>query len=162
MSAVRVLVRHDAKEFFAEHCEEIFKAWLSVLSTATLPENITHADSRVADVIVSLNNIITTSETPYYPRLAYIQLIRVLATLKERIKSDRDSGLIIGKSGHRDATLAIDTCLAKGMVDRKVIHELRRVGNRWAILSKVSPLLVLTFTDTAERIMYVPSLSHLY
>ena len=135
---------------------------MSLLSTATLPENITHANDRVGDVTVTLNNITINSETQYHSRLAYIQPIQVLDVLEEKIRSDRHSGRTNGKSGHRDATLAIDTCLAKGMVDRKAIHGLRRLGDRWAILSKVSPLLVPTFTDTAERIMCAYSLPHLY
>lgn len=86
--------------------------------------------------------------------------MRVLGTLKEKIKSDRHSGLITRESSHRDATVAIDICLGtKGMVDRKVIHELTRLSNRWAILSRVLPLLILTFTSIVERIVYVQSLS---
>jgi hypothetical protein len=82
----------------------------------------------------------------------------MLAALEKIIKDNRRQRLILGKAGKRNATIAIDIyCSATG-ISREVLHERKRVANRWAALSGVSPLLLFAFTDVAERIMYVCSL----
>jgi len=71
----------------------------------------------------------------------------------------RRHGLIAGKRSQRDATVAIDLYLsATGRTNREEVRELTRLSNRWATLSGRYPLLLTTFTDVAERIMYVSSL----
>jgi len=78
--------------------------------------------------------------------------------LKQKVKDDRRDRLVVGKRSQRNATLAINIYLnATGRTNREDVRELTRLSNRWAALSGRYPLLLTTFTDVAERIVYVPS-----
>jgi hypothetical protein len=159
-SLIQALIRNDAKQYFAEHCEEIHKALVLFLEKTTLPDTTSCSDSRVVNTIKTLDDLIKCPGDQYISRLAYVQLTSILAALKERAKKDLRHGLVVGKLGKRGKrsqgsdTLAIDLHLsATGRVDRDDIHGLTRLANRWAALAGRYPLLLVIFTGAAEKIM---------
>jgi hypothetical protein len=159
----QALIRNDARQYFAEQCEIIHKGWAFLLDKTTLPDNTTCTDSRMADTIRALDNIIKNPENNIDLRIAYVQLARMVTGLKEKIRDGRRHRLIVGKRSQQDATIAINLYLsATGRTDREEVRELTRLSNRWATLSGKYPLLLTTFTDVAERIMYVSFLPICY
>jgi len=155
----QALIRNDAKHHFVENCEIIHKGWAMLLDKTTLPDNTTCTDSRVADAIRTLDDFIKCPASNVDLRIAYVQLARMMTSLKEKVRMDRQQGLVVGKRSQRDATIAINLYLsATGRTDREEVRELTRLSNRWAALPGRYPLLLTTFTDVAERIMYVSSL----
>lgn len=129
----QTLIRNDARQHFAEHCEIIHKGWVMLLDKTTLPDNTTCTDSRVADAIRALGNIIKCPENNIHLRIAYVQLARMMTCLREKIRDGRRHGLLVSKRSQRDATVAINLYLgATGRTDREEVRELIRMSNRWA------------------------------
>lgn len=152
----QALIKPDAKQVFAERCEEIYETWMSLLRKTSLPDNATCDDDSVIAAIRTLDNIITNPEDEVISRLAHIQLARMLAVLKKKVKNDRRHGLIDGIRGQGDATVAIHIYMCAAGVEREAVHGLTRLCNRWdTILAEKSPLLLFTFTEVADRMMYV-------
>jgi hypothetical protein len=153
---VQALVNANAKQLFTEHCETIHRVWKDLLEKTALPDNTTSTDSAVLERIRELDNRIKCPENRDALRLAYLQLTRMLAALRRKIECDRRHGLIVGERSQRDTTVAIDIYLrATGRAKRGEVHKLTSLGNRWAALAGRYPLLLVTYTDVAERIMYV-------
>ena len=151
---VPVLIRGDAKKHFAEHCEDIQKAWAWLIDLSTLPENVPCTDSRVLDKIRALDNLIRHPENQIMSRLAHVQLTRMLAALRQKISDGRKQGLIIGKRSRRDATEAVDIYLnATGRANRGDVSKLTCQANRWAATAGRYPLLLVVLTDEVEKIM---------
>jgi len=154
-TVANALTRNDATQYFAGSCENIHKGWASLLGQTTLPDNTSCTDSRVADAIRTLDNMIRCPENKIALRITYVQLRRMMNSLKQKVKDDRRQGLIVGKRSQRDATVAITLYLnATGRTNREEARELTRLSNRWSALAGRYPLLLTTFTDVAERIMY--------
>lgn len=134
------------------------KAWAWLLDQSTLPENVPCTDNRVLDKIRALDNLIRHPESQMMSRLAYVQLTQMLAALRRKINDDRKKGLIVGKRSRRDATEAVDIYLhATGRANRGDVCRLTCQANRWAAFAGRYPLLLITLTDKAEKIMYVCS-----
>lgn len=146
------LVRHDAKQFFLDNCDEIYEKWTSLLRSTTLPADATSSDQRVAEAITTLDGVIRNPSSPYTTRLAYIQLARVLSTLKQKVKEDRRRGTIIGKRSHRDASIVIDIFSEVTGSTRDDVHSLFRIANRCAVLGRNS-LLLLVFSEQDEKVL---------
>ncbi|KAK3943775.1 hypothetical protein QBC46DRAFT_338117 [Diplogelasinospora grovesii] len=100
-SLVQSLVRQDAKTFFAENCEQLFREWTSLLQRTTLPAGITCADKRVLDAFEVLNAQI--AEGSIFSRLAYVRLAQTFAALEEIIETDRENGRIAPRKGRGNA-----------------------------------------------------------
>jgi hypothetical protein len=157
-SICRRLIRPNAEQLFAEHCEEIHRTWAELLRKTSLPDNATSTDSRVLSAIRALDNTIKRPESQGVARLAYVQLTRVLADLRKKIQDDRRQGLIPGRRSQRDATVAINIYLdATGRARREDVYKLISCGNRWAAMAGRYPLLLYTLTEVAEGIVYVKS-----
>ena len=153
---VPALIRVDAKKHFAEHCEKILEAWAWLLGQSALPDNVLCTDNRVLDKIRALDNLIRHTEDQIMSRLAYVQLTRMLAALRQKISDNRKHGLIVGKRSRRDATEAVDIYLkATGRANRGDVCKLTCQANRWAAIAGRYPLLLITLTNEAEKIMYV-------
>ncbi len=153
---LQTLVSSNAQSFFAENCEEIHRTWKELLEKTTLPNDTESTDSRVSDAIRAIDNKIKCGENGSVRALAYIQLIRILAALRKKIQEDRRHGLILGKRSQRDATVAIDIYLrATGRASRGEVYKLTCLGNRWTAIAGRYPHLLVTFTNVAERIMYI-------
>ena len=160
---LQALITPNAKQLFAEHCKAIRQVWEELLEKTTLPDNVTSMDSSVLERLRELDNRIKSRENRDASRLAYIQLTRVLAGLRRKIHYDRRNGLLAGKRGQRDATIAIDIYLhATERANRAEVYKLVSLSNRWTAFAGRYPLMLVTYTDIAERIMYVRSLSLAY
>ena len=156
IATLEALIQPNATQLFAENCEGIHRTYKELLEETTLPGNTTCTDSRVLDTIRALDNKIKFPENQAVAGLAYVQLTQMLTGLRKKVQHDRRHGLIIGKRSQRDATIAIDIYLrATGRVNRGEVHGLTSLGNRWTAISGRYPLLLFTFTDVADRIMYV-------
>ncbi|KAH7205285.1 hypothetical protein BKA60DRAFT_579208 [Fusarium oxysporum] len=74
--------------------------------------------------------------------------MRLFSALEDIIKLERESGQVIRGRYYRDSNDASDLyCLRRRLKERK------RAGRSWRDLSKPSPLLVLMYSDAAERIV---------
>ncbi|KAK4151488.1 hypothetical protein C8A00DRAFT_17097 [Chaetomidium leptoderma] len=155
---LQALINPNAQQLFADHCETLHRVWKELLEKTTLPDNTTSTDSQVLERIRELDKRIKCPEDQAVSRLAYIQLTRMLAALRKKIQDDRRHGRLVGERSQRDATVAIDIYLrATGRANRGEVSKFTSLGNRWTALAGRSPLLLVTFTDAAERIMYVRS-----
>jgi hypothetical protein len=155
---LQALIKPNAQQLFADDCETLHRVWKELLEKTTLPDNTTSTDDRVLERIRELDNRIRYSEDRVVSRLAYIQLTRMLAALRKKIQDDRRHGLLVGERSQRDATVAIDIYLrATGKANRGEVSKFTSLGNRWTALAGRYPLLLVTFTNVAERIVYVRS-----
>lgn len=162
LGLARYLIRHDTKSFFADRCEIIIKSWLLLLQKTTLPSNIRCTDERVSAAFHFLDDVITSGDEAYLSaRLAYARLPGVLASLTDIVAIERRNRDILLSIGQRDTSIAIDiyvntqrTARDKRAARRHVSRRVR-AGKRWAALAGTSPLLLVAYSDAAERIMYV-------
>ncbi|KAK4119918.1 hypothetical protein N657DRAFT_551789, partial [Parathielavia appendiculata] len=152
------LLRDDAKDFFANNILSIYEFWLDLIRRTTLPTNLSYTDPSWIAAFQSLDNIIEGDMHPQ-SRLAYFQLTHVMASLKKSVQNDRRYGRIESKVGQRDANIALDIYLkAQGVVSnhkvvRQRLHKRLRISKRWAHFAWPSPLLILTHSKMADRIM---------
>jgi uncharacterized protein YaeQ len=99
---------------------------------------------------------IAESEDIILRRLALAQFSRVLLALKEKVRLERRRGsLALAKRPcERDNTIAINIFIeASGNPERAKFQDACRKAARYAALASPSPLLFVTFTDMAERLM---------
>jgi len=148
---------YGAKQLFIDHLERIYDFWVPLLRKTTLLPNTPYTDARVIAAFRELDLHIGSGDL-HFTRLGYIQLTKMLATLRKRIASDRRDGRVFPKK--RSASVAIDLYVSsQGQPpDRRLRNQvLRRVrtGKRWADYAGESPLLVITHSSKAEGIMYV-------
>jgi hypothetical protein len=159
-SLVQKLIRQDAKTFFSQHCEELFHEWTLLLQQTTLPAHTTSRDRHVLDAFAALNARIENGGP--FSRLAYVRLTQTLASLRKIIETDRKHGRIPPQKGRGNASIAIDIylraagTLLPGERWRERVHTHLRICRRWAMIGGAFPLLLVSYSDQAESIMYVP------
>lgn len=145
----------DVKSQFVDNLEPIYDLWVSLLHKTTLPSDMASNDSRIVHVLQDLHKDSKSTELTT-SRLASVQLIRLMSSLKARIKSDRRSGRVI--SGKRADSIAIDMFVgalgspAGGVVARRQAIGRLRFDKRRASLAGQSPLLIITHTSKANRL----------
>jgi hypothetical protein len=137
----------------------MYAFWVPLLQKTTLSPGTTHRDARVADGFARLDSILASAEsTPLMRRLAYVQWARMLEMLLQIIARDRRNCLVQRTSGRGDASILIDVYLAtKGGGSegwQEHFGRVTRVARRWAALSGLFPLLLITYSEEAENIMY--------
>jgi len=161
------LVRGDAASFFAEYFSEIHEYWVSLLQKTTLPPDTTHTDPIVKNAFRELDKTIATKTgSRLMSRLANVQLTRMLASLKIIIKRDRQTGRNYPDSGKTAETVAADIYVSiqssalSPEAQRALVHQRVRIAKRWAILAGASPLLIITHSPKAERIIANLSIKH--
>ncbi|KAI0165303.1 hypothetical protein GGR52DRAFT_103301 [Hypoxylon sp. FL1284] len=151
------LIRGDAKRYFVDNLEEIFNFWTLLLSKTTLPPDTRSTDPSVAAALCELDQTIASSN-PLAARLGSVQFTRFIASLQQRIKSERQSGRVLrrGKSDSMAITMYISARGAptNAQLKQDTGRQIRR-SKRWADLAGASPLLVITYTDKAASIMQV-------
>ena len=143
----QALIRHDAKEHFVKHCNEIHEKWTSLLRMTTIPADATSFDKRVSHSLAALHEAIGDPSTS---RLAYLQLARVLRVLKEKVKEDRRRGAPFGTQ--KDASKVIDIHSEATKKTKAAVQTTARIAHRCAALGRDS-LLLLTLSDHDERVM---------
>lgn len=152
------LIRSDAVDFFGQHLDDIFDFWMKILETSTLPSGIACNDPQVKYAFNALDGLIMTATDTLAPRLANVQLDRMMGDLKSIITSSRQQGIIRSTVGRGNATIALDLYVSAqdtegGEKMKQRLQRRVRFARRWATLAASSPLLLVIFTREAERLV---------
>ncbi len=156
-------VGNDPINSFAKNYDKTVGDWIALFGKTMLPSGIASSDLCVVAAFRALDSVICRQGTYLLRRLTYIQLIQLFVSLETIIKSDRENGQIYRKPRYRDATVAIDIYInaqerRSNIGDlRHELKERKRCGKRWGYLTRHSPLFVLTYSDTANPIVYTTS-----
>ena len=154
-------IRNNAEELFGRVLEPALASWISLLGQTTLPIAAPITFQDITNAINSLENAIAFKEdTELLARLGHFRLSIFFDLLEERIQQDRRSGLIPSKSGRGNASIALDYYLhalnvGSDPIQRGLLRERKRRGGRWRELAGPSVFLLLVYSDTAERFVYV-------
>lgn len=154
------LIRADSRKLFVDGLETIYDYWVPLLRRTTLPREVTSTDPRVAVVFRDLGQLVASPDV-VIARLASIQLTRLMHSLKEKIKVDRQNGRIFPMK--RTDSVAVDMYLYSlgrhhdQVARRQAVRQLR-MSKRWADLAKESPLLIITHSEKATKLVYVAPL----
>ncbi|KAK2590670.1 hypothetical protein QQS21_011650 [Conoideocrella luteorostrata] len=149
------VIRDDAKRFFEKSLESIYDVWVDLSREATLQPNEILDDRHLDGAFTTLDQHIASLD-PLKARLGAIQLTNLMAVLKTRIKTDRQSGQIVAKK--RSDSVAIDAYVrARGQQSdnnaRYQAVKQVRMSKRWLDLTRGSPLLAVVHTPKAEQIV---------
>jgi len=136
--------------------------WISMLKKTTLPSDITSSDPTITTAFRGIDSVISEQQGTYLlRRLAYIQLMRLFASLQDIIQADRENERIRLEPSERVASVAMNIYLSaqersSNMGNlRNKLKERKRSGRSWTDLARPSPLFVLIYSDSAEPIVYV-------
>src|SRR3569833_3346743 len=143
------MIRVDAKLQFADSLERIYDFRVPILRRTTLPPGILPTDLRVRGAFEELDAHISNPE-PLVSRLGYVQLTRLMNSLKSKIKADRQSRRVFQRK--KSNNIAVDLYLnARGQSSdqqsRQQTHRQHRKGKRVSDLSGGTPLLIITHSD---------------
>ncbi|KAH7186539.1 hypothetical protein DER44DRAFT_802573 [Fusarium oxysporum] len=150
------LISNNMRNLFIENLESIYDVWVGMLQKSTLPSSMASNDPRISLVLQDLAEESENTDVAL-SRLASVQLVRLMNSLQSRIKSDRRSGRVV--FGKRADSIAMDMFVsalgsAQGRtVARRQAFWRRRIHKRRASLARNAPLLIITHTAKAERIM---------
>ena len=150
------LAQHTTIELFALDCASIWDNWVSLLSQTILPLGTSSRDSRYTLAFQAVEKAISTTQG-VSQWLACVQLIRLFDTLRETIRKERAYTIQSRKRGATDDSIAITIYqnALEGKLQRCTVLERRRIGKRWILLSKPSPLLLLLCSPHAGTIVCV-------
>lgn len=154
------LIRPDAGTIFIEHHHQIFHIWTTILLKTSLAPDARCTDVSVRSAFEFLDGVITGDAHALIKRLAYLQLTTLLRVVQDIIAIDRQKRLIRPKYGKPNVSVSIDMYLSiheKEFPRTAILRRVRR-AKRWTDLAGPSPLLLLTFSREAEKIMFVSSL----
>lgn len=155
------LIRPDAGTIFEEHYHQICHVWTTILLNSSLAPDIKCTDVAVRSAFEFLDRVITGDAHALVKRLAYVQLTSLLRLVQEIIAVDRQNRLIRPKYGKPNVSVSIDIYLSiyeEGFPRSAILRRVRR-AKRWTDLAGPSPLLLLTFSEEAEKIMFASPLS---
>lgn len=154
------LVGKEPLNSFAENCQKTIADWISLLSKTTLPSDIESSDPCIITAFKAVDSVICGHQGTYLlRRLAYIQLMRLFASLEAIIKSERETGRIFREPGYGNASIAIDIYMSAQESHlhpydlRSELRERKRTGRRWKDLAGLSPPLVLMYSEASEPIV---------
>ncbi|RSL64175.1 hypothetical protein CEP51_013191 [Fusarium floridanum] len=154
------LVGNEPLNSFAENCQKTIADWISLLSKTTLPSDIESSDLCIITAFKAVDSVICGNQGTYLlRRLAYIQLMRLFASLEAIIKSERDTGRIFREPGYGNASIAIDIYMSAQESHlhpddlRRELRERKRTGRRWRDLASLSPPFVLMYSEASEPIV---------
>jgi hypothetical protein len=121
-------------------------------------------DRRVQAAFEAVDDAIAGDESgPLLSRLAHAWLPQMLASLREIIRRNRRDGAVFSTVGRGDATIALNIYLrtqrsVSDLPPRRMIERRVRLGRRASILAGRSLLLLVTYSDKTETLMYVHAL----
>lgn len=153
---LQCLIRPDAQVFFLRSCEDIYLAWTSLQQSTMFASDIPCTDTLVTSALSYLDAIITDrGNSRILRRLAYIRLSSTLASLYELISNDRQYAPARPRK-RQVHSVAVDIYLRAQAGKSRRSELLRRMnlGKRWSDLAGPSPLLVATYLDDAEQVVY--------
>ncbi|KAK7954407.1 hypothetical protein PG988_015101 [Apiospora saccharicola] len=155
MSLAQTVVTSDTIEFFTMHYEAALIDWMNLLEKTTLPSDIDTSDGRVTTIFQTLDTLISGTQGKYISRLAHVQLLRVFDSLEDLVAAGRSSGSVRAKHGLTNLSIAIDLYqdAQTTRASRCRLHEKRRAIKRYAVLAGPSPIILLLYTDIADKIV---------
>ena len=153
-------IRHDAHKYLGEALEPALPAWMLLVNQTTIP---THLD--ISNAVNAIEGAITSDKNPVFlKRFGYVRLSMFFELLERRIRLDRQLGFIESQSGRTNASVAVDYYLdglnmSSNSLDksclRGAMRERKRKAGRWRELAGPSVVLLLLYSDTAEKFVYV-------
>ncbi|EXL41496.1 hypothetical protein FOCG_16300 [Fusarium oxysporum f. sp. radicis-lycopersici 26381] len=145
---------------FAENCEKTIPDWITLLGKTMLPTFINSSHPCIIAAFKAVDSIICGDEgTHLLRRLAYIELMRLFASLEAIIKYERETGRISREPGYGNASLALDIYMSAQESHphpndvRRELRERKRAGRSWEDLAKLSPLLSMIYLEAAEPVV---------
>jgi hypothetical protein len=145
---------------FYQNYHAVITDWNTLLAETSFPSNIPSSSPYIIRAFKIIDSLISAEQTSYLlRRLAYVQLMRLFSALEDIIKVERESGQVIRGRYYRDSSVALDIYMSAQddasdlYCLRRKLKERKRAGRSWRDLSKPSPLLVLMYSDAAERIV---------
>ncbi|PNP58756.1 hypothetical protein FNYG_15034 [Fusarium nygamai] len=139
---------------------EVITDWDLLKSKTNIQNVSSSSDPRIIRSFKVIDDVLCGGQSStLLRRLAYVRLMDLFSFLEGLISFERMSGRVIRERYYRDASIAIDIYMSaqEDTADpnglRRQLRERRRVGKCWKDLSKPSPLLVLMYSEAAERIM---------
>lgn len=154
------LVCEGAITNFPAALESVATPWSRLLRDTAVPNDARSIDSRFVRAFKALDLAITVPESScaLLPRLAIVRLFHLTKVLQARVARDRKAGRIASRSGHRDASIALDIyASAQSQFSPPSRHSLihrKRLAKRWGELAGPWPLFVLIYSQEAEKIMF--------
>ncbi|KAM5347527.1 hypothetical protein ACJZ2D_017211 [Fusarium nematophilum] len=154
------LVRTDAIPVFASNIEKVYEFWVLLQLGAAVPSNVAEAKSSVVAAFHFLDSIINDGNHPrQLSRLGHVALTSMLDRLKGAIGASRRQGRLKSRSGHRNASIAMDLYLdAQGAISnraqaKKQLNRRLQISRRWTELAGGCPLLLVIYSDAADRLI---------
>ena len=148
--------------FLTEYYPRICEDWASLFKETSLACIGSSTNMSAVAQLHVLGTIILSKNTPVLMlRLTYTGLIRVTETLKDEAAADRLAGKVPRKRGRRDTSVTIDNYLDfKGIAsDRKLVRtqlsRLTSISRRISLLTGLLPLLLCTYSEVTDEIMYI-------
>ncbi|KAK2590668.1 hypothetical protein QQS21_011648 [Conoideocrella luteorostrata] len=161
-SLLTPLVREDLWPFFISNQEQILSFWSTLVSN-TSEISTAATDKDIQNVFQTVDNIISDEKRPYWEhRLAYVQLNRVLTSLKPIINYRRQHGLFRSHRGHDNSTVMLDMYVMalEGRKPRREIARNIRLGKRWSLSIAKSLFLAVAYSNRVDTIIRDFSVTH--
>ncbi|CAH0019565.1 unnamed protein product [Clonostachys rhizophaga] len=150
----RLIRRHPLK-FFVKHCEIALLEWLSILRATMLPENITSSDPRVVTAFKYLDNILYgQANSILVRRLAAIQMLYLLETVKQIVSSDYRQGRVQLKRGYGVSSIVMKIYMSAQdqLMTMGVLYERTRFARRLRELAVEPPFFLILYSNAAESL----------
>ncbi|RYC80120.1 hypothetical protein BFJ63_vAg16996 [Fusarium oxysporum f. sp. narcissi] len=139
------LVMDDVKTQFRDKIEKLYDLWVPMAQKSTLPFVMASDDPRI---VQELHNLVKESESTdtSNSRVASVQLTRLMSSLQSRIKYDRRSRKAVLKK-------RADSIVTDMFASTLSSSAGRRLHKRQALIAGPVPVLIVTYTEKAERMM---------
>jgi hypothetical protein len=144
-----------------DNWESSWTDWLSLLNETTLSLDMPILIHEVTAAVQALENAIA-SDSAILARFGCVQLSWFMECLEDKVGDSKGEGLVSLGSGRGCASVAMDLYISSqgsasdGPLLRRRLHERKRIGRRWRMLIKTSPLLLLIYSESAGAMVYVP------
>ncbi|KAK1691618.1 hypothetical protein BDP55DRAFT_627253 [Colletotrichum godetiae] len=153
---MRSLLSQTPKILDQSSWTSVHNCWRDVLQRSAMTGDV----SQVQEVFRFVDGIIDSSSMHWLTRCAYLHLTRMLVFLTNVIKTDRENGRLRLEIGRGDATVALEIyhqsqCGVSAQQTLKQAKRRLRIARRWADLTGGSLLLVFTYHDKADIVMYL-------
>ncbi|KAF4448268.1 hypothetical protein F53441_8302 [Fusarium austroafricanum] len=157
------VMRPDALSVFANNIEKIYEFWKMLHTMTNVPSDAQDTNAFIFKAFQFIDNAMANQEFPHQLcRLTHVALTNMITRFKRIVAADRRKGKIQSRSGYRNAAVVMDLYLdAQGSIADRV-HAKRQLNRRiqtsrrWTELARGCPLLLVAYSDEAERLMFVP------
>ncbi|KAF5530706.1 hypothetical protein FMEXI_13378 [Fusarium mexicanum] len=150
------LVLDDVKTLFRDNVESLYDLWVPMAQKSMLPFVMASDNPRI---VQELHNLVqeAASTNSSNSRVASVQLTRLMSHLESRVKHDRRSRKVVLK--RRADSIVTDmfaSALGSSSGEPVARHRAfwdRRLHKRRALIAGPAPVLLVFYTEKAERIM---------